>query len=236
MDLSQGKNISEELGRLRKEAEERDAERRAGKEKIPYIKLSSSSVNLDVLKLIPEERARKAEVAAIDARHKELALAVYNPLNPETKKLIEEFKSQGREVSLFISSLSGLARVWERYKEIKAAPEKGALGGVEIEKPEMFKNLTFENILGKIQEMDKRSGGAPTTELVDLILSSAITLEASDIHLETEKTAALLRFRMDGLLYDVCRLNRKTYTSLLGRLKLLSGLKINITDAPQDGR
>jgi len=236
MDLSQGKNISEELGKLKKEAEERDAERRADKEKLPYVKLSSSSVNLDVLKLIPEEKARKVEAAAIEVRRKELALAVYDPLNPETKKLIEEFRSEGREVNLFISSLGGLARVWERYKEIKAAPEKGALEGVEIQETEVFKNLTFENILQKIQEMDRRAGGAPTTELVDLILGSAITLGASDIHLETEKTAALLRFRIDGLLYDVCRLNRKTYTSLLGRLKLLSGLKINITDAPQDGR
>lgn len=236
MDLFGKKKIEDEVSRLRKEAEERDALRRAKQEKLPYVNLGSIPVNLDTLKIISENKARSAKAAAIDSKHNELALAVYDPKNPKTQELIKELESLGSKISLFISSLHGLERIWERYMEIKTAPEKGALQEVGIEKPEIFKGLVFENISPKIQELEKRTSGAVTTELVDFILGAAIVLGASDIHLETEKTAALLRFRVDGLLYDVYRLSPKTYTSILGRLKLLSGLKINITNAPQDGR
>lgn len=236
MDLPQGKNISEELGRLRKEAEERDALRRAKQENLPYINLGSIPVNLDILKIISEDKARSAKAAAIDSKHKEIALAVYDPKNPKTQELIKELESLGSKISLFISSLRGLERAWERYMEVKAAPEKGALQEVGIEKSEIFKGLVFENVSPKIQELEKRTSRVVTTELVDFILGAAITLGASDVHLETEKTAVLLRFRVDGLLYDVCRLNPKTYSSILGRLKLLSKLKTNVTDIPQDGR
>ncbi len=212
MDLPQGKNIGEELGRLRKEAEERDALRRAKQENLPYINLSSVPVNLDVLKIISEDKARSAKAAAIDSKHKEIALAVYDHKNPKTQELIKELESLGSKVSLFVSSLRGLERVWERYMEVKAAPEEGALQEVGIEKPEIFKGLVFENVSPKIQELEKRTSGVVTTELVDFILGAAITLGASDVHLETEKTAVLLRFRVDGLLYDVCRLNPKTYS------------------------
>jgi len=236
MDLFGKKKANEELERLKKEAEERDAQRRATKEKLPYINLNSTPVNLDALKIILEGTAEEAEAAIIDSKRKELAVAVCSPQNPKTRELIDELKSRGFQVSLFVSSQSGLKKAWERYKEIKAAPEKGALSGVEIGAAEIFKNLTFEGVSPKIQELETGEGGVLITDLLDFVLGSAIQLGASDIHMETEKSAALLRFRIDGLLYDVYRLNPKTYSSVLNRLKLLSGLKINVTDAPQDGR
>jgi len=236
MNLFGKKKIEDNMSRLRKEAEERDSVRRAKLKKLPYINLNSIPVNLDTLKIVSEDKARSAKAAAIDSKHKEIALAVYDPENTKTQELIKELESLGFKISLFISSLYGLERAWERYLEIKAAPEKGALQEVGIEKPEIFKFLAFKDVSPKIQELEKQTSGSVTTELIDFILGAAIALGASDIHLETEKTTVLLRFRVDGLLYDICRLNPKTYASILGRLKLLSGLKINIVDISQDGR
>ncbi|MDP3981006.1 MAG: PilT/PilU family type 4a pilus ATPase [Chlamydiota bacterium] len=68
------------------------------------------------------------------------------------------------------------------------------------------------------------------------MLGSAITIGASDVHFEPTKEDSLVRFRIDGLLYDVCRLEKKSYTFVLNRLKLVSGLKINVSNAAQDGR
>ncbi len=75
-----------------------------------------------------------------------------------------------------------------------------------------------------------------TSDLVDLILFGAIELNASDIHLEPEKEKVKIRIRIDGILEDVTSFNPANYHSILSRIKLLSGLKLNVTDRPQDGR
>jgi type II secretory ATPase GspE/PulE/Tfp pilus assembly ATPase PilB-like protein len=75
-----------------------------------------------------------------------------------------------------------------------------------------------------------------TTQLLDVILFSSIYLGASDIHIEPEQTSSRLRIRLDGVLQDVIFFEQNIYHTLISRLKLLSKLKLNIVDRPQDGR
>ncbi len=75
-----------------------------------------------------------------------------------------------------------------------------------------------------------------TTNLLDVILFGAIHLEASDIHIEPHGDQTRLRIRIDGILQDTAFFEQLTYHSLLSRLKLLSKLRLNVTDTPQDGR
>ena len=74
------------------------------------------------------------------------------------------------------------------------------------------------------------------TELLDVVLYGAITLDTSDIHIEPQEQEARLRVRLDGILQDVVFFDHDAYHHLISRLKLLSKLKLNITDKPQDGR
>ena len=74
------------------------------------------------------------------------------------------------------------------------------------------------------------------TELLDVILYGAIALDTSDIHIEPQEEEARLRIRLDGILQDVVFFDYNAYHHLISRLKLLSKLKLNITDKPQDGR
>jgi len=74
------------------------------------------------------------------------------------------------------------------------------------------------------------------TELLDVILYGAITLNTSDVHIEPQEQEARLRIRLDGILQDVIFFDQTVYHHLLSRLKLTSKLKLNITDKPQDGR
>ena len=74
------------------------------------------------------------------------------------------------------------------------------------------------------------------TELLDVILYGSIILDASDIHIEPQEEESRLRIRLDGILQDVVFFDHDAYHHLLSRLKLLSKLKLNITDKPQDGR
>jgi len=74
------------------------------------------------------------------------------------------------------------------------------------------------------------------TDLVDIILAGAFYLDASDIHIEPEEDKAVMRLRIDGVLHNVLSLDSKIYGTLLSRIKLLSKLKLNVTNRPQDGR
>lgn len=110
------------------------------------------------------------------------------------------------------------------------------LGAIAIQEEliEEF-NKDAGDILGfqkKIQEyLDKE-----TTSLLSLILLGAVKLDASDIHIEPEEERAKIRLRIDGILNDIVLLNNDIYHNLLSRIKLLSKLKLNISEKPQEGR
>jgi len=109
-------------------------------------------------------------------------------------------------------------------------------GEVEIS-PDRLAEIQKE--VKNISDFGKKIEGfltASATELLSIILAGAISLDASDIHIEPEEERAKLRIRIDGILHDVIILNLKVYKTLLSRIKLLSGLKLNVTDRPQDGR
>jgi len=84
----------------------------------------------------------------------------------------------------------------------------------------------------KVEEFLEKSVG----ELSEAILGGAINLEASDIHIEPEEKEIKIRIRIDGILQDVTTFEREIFEGFLNRVKLLSGIKLNITDRPQDGR
>ena len=76
----------------------------------------------------------------------------------------------------------------------------------------------------------------PTTEAIETLLRGAIDLNSSDIHIEPEEDGAKIRLRLDGMLQDVTVLDLKIFQKLLSRLKLLSEMRLNVSDRPQDGR
>lgn len=87
-----------------------------------------------------------------------------------------------------------------------------------------FKNQ-FTNILNE-----------DTTTVIKFLLASAIEIKASDIHLEPEEEQVKIRFRIDGILQDATNFSFEDYKTLLSRIKLISGIKLNVSDKPQDGR
>ncbi len=114
--------------------------------------------------------------------------------------------------------------------------KKKLLGSVTIT-PEIIEDIkkNVENIVDfrkKIKEYTDQN----TTKLLDIILFGAIILEASDIHIEPQSEQIRLRIRIDGILQDATFFEQNIYHNILPRLKLLSKLKLNITNKPQDGR
>lgn len=78
--------------------------------------------------------------------------------------------------------------------------------------------------------------GQNVSRIVDIIMGGAITLRASDVHIEPEVEKARLRVRIDGVLQTVDLLPRDLYQKIVSRIKFLASLKLNITKRAQDGR
>ena len=113
---------------------------------------------------------------------------------------------------------------------------KKITGVVEIS-PEILAEIQKEiKNVSNFREKIETSLKKRVTEILEIILGGAISLDASDIHIEPEEKQVKIRVRLDGILQDVLVLDKKTYENLLSRVKLLSGVKLNITDRPQDGR
>jgi len=93
----------------------------------------------------------------------------------------------------------------------------------------------IKNIPG-FKKLIEKSLDKNISELLEIILMGGLHLEASDIHIEPEEEAVKMRIRIDGVLQDVITVSREIYEPLLSRIKLLSEIKLNITDRPQDGR
>ena len=230
--------LQKKLDELRRQAEERDAQRRAARGGVPYANLAKTPISIEAIKLIPEEEAKKAKAAAIERDANKVAVAALDPKAEAVSAIKKRFEDQGFEVRLFTASLPGLEQAWRLYEYVTAGV-KNITGKVEIEKQH------FEELLGKFpnlqavkNEMESiRAARTSTTELLEVVLAGALSLKASDLHFEAEEKKARVRLRLDGLLHDVMEdLPPKNYENLVSRIKLLSGLKMNVHGEPQDGR
>ena len=237
-DKNQPSKIKDKLAQMKREAEERDTKRRAEVSGFPYSDLTTAPINIEALALIPEETSRKAKIAVIEAKERKIALVVFDPNEMEAKSVIEKLKSEGYTPSIFVVSLSGLNHVWGFYKFIFAKTEQ-ITGRIKIEEKKLAALrqalVSLENIKNAIQKLNSEASYSP--EIFEAVLAGALANRVSDIHFEPTHNFTKLRMRIDGLLYDVfAELKKNFYEHLLSRIKLLSGLKINITDQTQDGR
>jgi len=238
MELNPLSKIADKLAQLRREAEERDAKRSAEKNKIPYADLSTTSINIEALALIPEDEAKDSKMAAVEIKENKVALAVLDPENSKTKASIEKLKSAGHKVSVYTVSSSGLSHIWDFYKFIPKKVE-AITGRIKIEEKkltELQKSFTsLQSVSGAIEKLSENQG--QIGEILEAVLAGALSMRASDIHFEPAEHTAKIRLRVDGLLYEIFgKLGSQVHAHLVSRIKLLSKLKINITDQAQDGR
>jgi len=232
------KEIQEKLQKMRREAEERDTQRRAQKLNYPYIDPRTAPINIEALGLISQADAQESKLAVLEVKQKNLALAVYDPLLPETKKIIDTLTAKGFKASFLISSLSGLKAVWDFYRFIPKTKER-ITGQIKLEKTRLNELRKALTSLGNIKRALERVGADSinTAQILEIVLAGGLSSRASDIHFEPKEKKVKLRIRIDGLLYDVWEeLSYSAYNPIISRIKLLSGLKINIRDEAQDGR
>ncbi|MBI1975264.1 MAG: Flp pilus assembly complex ATPase component TadA, partial [Parcubacteria group bacterium] len=233
-DPAQSLPREEALARIREEEEEDVVKIRASKLGLSYIDLESVPLEVEALRLIPEQSARQAGLLVFAKRPKEFSVAMLDPGRPDTKALLKELEKFGH-LNLFLASERSFNKYIGGYQFVPH--ERAELTGKLTISPQTFEaSLKLPHSFTAVGTVVK---GIPTTEtgqLIQHVFATALTLEASDIHIEPEETQTALRYRIDGVLHRIADLASETGKRLGDRVKLLAELKLNVQDSPQDGR
>lgn len=225
--------LQKKLTELERASIEAQAQELAKKTGLPYLKVNPSIIDLSALATLSETESRSSQVAVIAKEKQTLSVILTDhPPAPAAQQVLEKLSSQGFTLKRQIVSRLSMEKIWERYQEI-LPDNTTALGTVSVDQETIDK---IHQDIQNIADLKNTLTALPTTKLLEALVAGAIKIGASDIHLEPEESSIRIRYRLDGVLNDVSRLDQTSYAKLLARIKITSGLKINIHNAPQDGR
>jgi len=237
--MAQFDDISKKISELHRSEEEELLKTLSTRYGHQYINLIGIVINTEALRLIPEEVSRAAEIAVFARAGTKLSVAFRNPHKKETLDVIEMLKNRHFIISTFMASTASLSHAWERYRDVvnTTASEHGVLGIAATDIVRMAASLkTVTDVAEKITSIDVSTDRQNISIIITALLGGVISLGASDMHVEPEQGHTRIRYRLDGVLWDVCTIDMHSYELLRNRLKLLAGLKLNINDRAQDGR
>ncbi|MFH0755112.1 MAG: GspE/PulE family protein [bacterium] len=227
------------LEEMRKKEEEDVSKILAHRYGYDYLDLSTIPINSDALRILNEEEARASNVAIFDMVNKKIRIAIISPNDEKTIAIINRLSTQGYFPIIHMASKKSLEKAWGRYKDLSYSSESTA-GTFDITGDQVIIMMEKIKSINDIEKLIQDLLGIKQTyrisKIMEIMLAGALSLGASDIHLEPEETDIRMRFRIDGVLLDTFRFDKNTYALILSRLKLLSGLKLNVKDEAQDGR
>jgi type IV pilus assembly protein PilB len=196
---------------------------------IPPIDLEDFDIGEDVLELIPEHLARQHTIIPIDRAGSSLILAMSNPSDLHA---IDDVKfHSGLQVEVVIASEMAIRDSIDRYykKDIdyKKIVQEFSQDELEVAEPEIEEDII---------SLERSSEDAPVVRLVNTILIDAIRRNCSDIHIEPYEKAFRVRYRIDGVLYEIMNPPLSLKNAIISRIKIMASLNIAERRLPQDGR
>lgn len=198
---------------------------------ISYIDLSNFPVSSEALKIIPQAMAEKYKAVCFFFNGEQLRLGVLEP-NDEISELLYQLGERFHtEAKVYLISEHSFQHVLKLYGNLPIV--KPISKDINITDEELKRFEIGINNLGSLQEKFKH---VSISDILTLLIASALKVSASDIHVEAEEKGVAVRYRIDGVLQDVAIFPREQWKQFVARIKLLAALKINITDRPQDGR
>lgn len=185
---------------------------------IATFNLSSYIIEPDVIKLIPEDFARKHKLMPVFVVQNTLTVAMADPTNVF---IIDEIQRMTR---------LNIEAVLAEEMDIRKAHDQYYGGAANLQ--EIIESIDKT----KLAEGEKLGEEAPVIKMVNYLIIQAVQLKASDIHMEPEEKVLDVRYRIDGILRRQQSIPRDLQAAVLSRLKIMAGLDIAEKRLPQDGR
>jgi type IV pilus assembly protein PilB len=201
---------------------------------VPSINLQHFEIDAGVIKLIPGDVARKYNILPVNKTGATITIAMADPTNVFAMDDIKFMT--GYNVEPVVASELGIKAAIDGYY--------GTTSSLELKK--VMEDLQTQEsadleVLEEDEEMDvsqlaDSAEEAPVVKLCNLILTDAIKRGASDIHIEPYEKEYRVRFRIDGILYEIMNPPLKLKDAMTSRMKILAKLDISEKRLPQDGR
>jgi len=233
------KTTEAKLIALKREEEEQLAQKLAENLNFPYLPPNIIQPQTDILMLLTSEQAQQLELITLSQSGNQITAITPKPSSKNIDSLSKILKEKGQILKVYVVSKSTFKDVLQTQQQFenKTSFLKAKLvGEIQIqdnlikEFKEKVQNIDdFKKIIEFIPE-------SKISSIIELILIIAIKTDASDIHIEPRTTDIQIRLRIDGVLHDITKLPLSVYKPIISRIKILSGLKLNITKTAQDGR
>jgi type IV pilus assembly protein PilB len=194
---------------------------------IPQFILSDKSLDLEIIKLLPEAIAKRYGVIPVKLHKNKLTVAMTDPLN--VVAIDDICLATGYEVEPVITTEEDMDKALSRYYGVQEQTDK-ALHELEIS------NVVERPELQDLKEGTGIGSDAPVVRVVNSIIEQAIYLKASDIHLEPMEDTMRVRFRVDGILKEFMKLPKGSASTVVSRIKIMADMDIAEKRLPQDGR
>lgn len=211
---------------------ERTTKQMADSNRYPYVDLFAFPISPDALSLIPEKESKELNAVCFYYDGDQIRLATTDIESPEVKRKLDELcEAYYTKGKLYLISQHSLDYALKLYQSLPKV--RKFVKGVEIKSEDLEK---FEKEITDYRALDEKINEVSISDVVTLILATALKTNASDVHVEAEENGIAVRIRIDGVLQEAAQMNRDKWKKIISRLKLLAGVKLNVTDKPQDGR
>ena len=196
---------------------------------VPSINLDDFDIDREVLSLVPEEVALKHTVVPVNRAGSTLILATADPSNIFA---LDDIKFlTGYNIQPVVASETAIKRTLDKYYDAGTS-----LDDVMADFDDSDIDVVTDDDEFDAAEAAGAAEDAPVVKLVNLILTEAIKRNASDIHVEPYEHSFRVRYRIDGLLYEIMKPPMKLKNAIISRIKIMSELDIAERRLPQDGR
>jgi len=196
---------------------------------VPSINLSELEVDPAVIKIIPAEVAQKYQIIPVNRAGSTLIVAMSDPSNIFA---VDDIKFMtGYNVEVVVASEAAIKAAIDKFYD-QSASLADVMSDLEMEDFEVVGD--DEDI--DVSSLERATEDAPVVKLVNLILTDAIKKKASDIHIEPYERTFRVRYRIDGVLYEVMKPPLKLKNAITSRVKIMAELDIAERRLPQDGR
>jgi type IV pilus assembly protein PilB len=189
---------------------------------VPYVNLSNTLIDQNILSLLPEDIAERFMAVPLAEVQNRLAVAMIDANNVQAVDYLAN-RIQ-RPLKVFMASEAGVRHVLDQYKTDLSSVDKAAEVSQEEAKAE-----EASDVKTIVQD-------SPISQALSKILEYAVKSRASDIHVEPLESALKIRVRVDGVLREIMQLPKSIEPALVSRVKILANLKIDEHRVPQDGQ
>ena len=206
---------------------------------VPFITLSQYEIDPEVLESIPVDLVEKYKIVPVDKTGDTLTIALSDPSNIY---LLDELKLLTHcQIIPVISFESDIKEAIQKYyPQASGGDFEEALKDITDEDvgeaEQEAVDLSTEEDLDEEEDLSAAADDAPVVQLVNLMISEALKMRASDIHVEPFEKSLRLRYRIDGVLQEMAPPPKKFQNAIISRIKILSNLDIAEKRLPQDGR